>query len=335
MNRKVKKILFVIAVFGLFIYLFQTTDLANAKDPDYPTKPITLLIGFSAGGPGDLTTRAFVEPAAKYLGQSFVPEYKTGAAGSIALMAVMNAKPDGYTLGMVLPSSIFVAPFSGDAEYKDLTGLTMIANFGAGVYPLMVKSDAPWKTWKEFIEWAKKNPRAAKMGIAGAKSVVSTGIMLWQVEKREQVEFTCVPFKASNEILTAVLGGHITVFCGGADATNMQYVNEGKLRILTYLGTVKASGYENISSMPELYGFEIPNVQGIVGPKGLPDYVLEKLADAFAKAIKNPDFINVLKRFYTPVVYMDRAQMTKYVDENFRKFGEIMKAMKAEEEAKK
>ena len=334
MKKNAKKIWVVMGVFGLFFFLFLSNDLACAKDPDYPTRPINFYIGFGAGGPGDLLARAFIEPAGKFLGQPFIPILKPGAAGSIAVMAVINSKPDGYALGVVMASGIFVAPFSVEAEYKDIAGLTMLSNFGGGCHVFMVRNDAPWKTWKEFIEWARKNPRGAKIGIIGAKSVTSTGIALWQVEKKEQVEFTCVPFKGGNaEMIPATLGGVITGFAGGADAINMQYVSEGKLRILTYLGAEKVPGYENIPSCPEMYGISMPNVQGVVGPKGIPDYVLKKLDDAFAYAVKNPDFISAMKRLGTPVIYMDRAQMNKYVEENFQKFGEVMKAMKAEEAA--
>jgi tripartite-type tricarboxylate transporter receptor subunit TctC len=98
-------------------------------------------------------------------------------------MAAMSAKPDGYSLGIASPSNVFVAPFSDESPYKDLSGFTMIVNFGNYVYPLMVRTDAPWKTWKEFIEWARQNPRATKIGITTARSMSPIGIPLWQVEK--------------------------------------------------------------------------------------------------------------------------------------------------------
>jgi len=94
-------------------------------------------------------------------------------------------------------------------------------------------------------------------------------------------------------------------------------------------------GYENIPSLQELYGFSVPNLMGIFGPKGLPDYVLKKLDDVFAKAVKDPEFINVMNRMYTSVVYMDRTHVNKYVDETFPKFGEIIKILKAEEAKEK
>jgi len=333
MKKNVKRIFFVIGVFGLWFFLLHGVDVASAKDPDYPTKPITFYIAFGAGGTTDLTSRAFSEAAAKYIGQSFTPVNKPGAGGTLTAMAVMTAKPDGYTLGICSPSNVFIAPYSEESPYKDLSGFTFVANFGNYVYPLMVRTDAPWKTWKEFIEWVRKNPRAAKIAITGARSVASQGYVLWQVEQREQVEFTYIPQKSSAEILSSTLGGHVTMYGSTVDPSTVPYLKEGKLRILSYLGAHKVPGYEDVPSLPELYGSEvaIPNLLGVFGPKGLPDYVLKKLDDAFAKAAKDPDFVSVMNRMYTPIVYMDRAQINKYVEETLPKVGKVIKIIKAEE----
>ena len=120
-----------------------------------------------------------------------------------------------------------------------------------------------------------------------------------------------------------------------SDTTTVPYLKEGKLRILSYEGKEKTPGYEDVPSLDELYGFAIPNLGGIFGPKGLPDDVLKKLDDVFAKAAKDPEYVNFMKSIYTPVVYMDRAQMNKYVKETYAKSGEIMKSLKAEEKTGK
>ena len=326
----------LIAVIATAALLFQHISVAGAKDSDYPTKPITLYISFGAGGTTDLASRALGNVAAKYLGQPFVYVNKAGSGGTLTAMAVATAKPDGYSLGIASGSPVFVAPFSSESPYKDLSNFTFVANVFYYIYPLIVRGDAPWKTWKEFVDWAKVNPRAAKIALTGARSVQAQGLVLWPLEKREQVRFAYVPMKSSAEILSATLGGHVTMYGSTVDPTTVPYLNEGKLRILLYLGNEKLPGYENIPSLNELYGIDpIPNLGGIFGPKGLPEDVLKKLDDAFAKAVKDPEFVSFMKKMYTPIVYMDRAQMNKYVDETFAKTGEIMKGLKAEEAAEK
>jgi tripartite-type tricarboxylate transporter receptor subunit TctC len=320
-----------LAVFGLFIFLCSGVDILSAKEPDYPTKPITCYIPYGPGGTTDLAARALMEATSKYLGQKFIPVNRSGAGGSLAALAVMNSKPDGYTLGVVPTSAAFIAPFSEDTPYKDLSGFTMIMNFANYLLFWGVKDDAPWKTWRDFIEWAKKNPRAAKVGILGTKTNVSTGVYLWQIEKREKVEFNDIPLKSSQEMLTAFLGGHIDVYLTSVDGSTMQYIENGKLRILLYADNIKIPGYPNIPTTPELYGFSLPNLVGIFGPKGLPENVIQKLEDAFGKGVKEPHFVDVLKKIYMPIVYKNRTEMNIYVDKTFREMADIFKKIRAEE----
>ncbi len=332
---KVGKRILVIGLLGLWTFLFQSVDIAGAKDPDYPTKPITLYIAYGVGGTTDMTFRAFGDAASKHLGQPVVYINRAGAGGTLAAMAIMTSKPDGYSIATVTASNMFFAPFSDESPYKDLNGFTFITNIANYLYPFMVKADAPWKTWKEFIEWARKYPRAAKIALAGAKSVDSHAFVLTQIEKREQVEFSYIPYKSTAEVLSATLGGHITVCTFSFAPVSAEYLKEGKLRVLTYLGTQKVPGFENVPTTQELYGITIPNLVGIVGPKGLPDYVLNKLNDAFAKAVKEPSFIKFMNQMSTPIVYMDRNEMSKYVEETFSKTGKVIKMLKAEEAKEK
>lgn len=333
--RTMKVCRFVFGIFVASLLLLGSFENVCAKDPEYPTKPINFYIAHSPGGTTDIACRAFITAASKHLGQPFVAINRPGAGGALTGSAVMTAKPDGYTLGNTTPSNIFTVPYSDESPYKDLTGFTQLVNFGNYIYPLMVRDDSPFKTWKDFIDWARKNPRAAKIGTIGAKTVTSHGLVLGQVETRENVEFTYLSLKGSADILMALLGGHITLFSSTVDASVVPYVKTGKVRILTYMGSTKMPGYENIPSTKELYGFEIPNLLGVIGPKGMPDFVLKKLDAAFAKAVKDPEFIGVMEKMYTPIVYKGREEVTQYVDKTFKETGEIMKMFKAEEAKKK
>jgi tripartite-type tricarboxylate transporter receptor subunit TctC len=325
----------VIGLIGLWTFLFHSTDTAGAKDPDYPTKPITLYIAYGVGGTTDMTFRAFGDAASKHLGQPFVYINRAGAGGTLAAMAVMTAKPDGYSLATVTASNVFFAPFSEESPYKDLTGFSFIGNIANYLYPFMVKADAPWKNWREFIEWARKNPRAAKIALAGAKSVDSHAFVLTQIEKREQVEFSYIPYKSTAEVLSAVLGGHITVCTFSFAPVSAEYLREGKLRVLTYLGTQKVQGFENVPTTQDLYGITIPNLVGVVGPRGLPQNILSKLNDAFAKAVRESSFVKFMNQMSTPIVYMDGNDMSRYVEETFSKTGKVIKMLKAEEAKEK
>ena len=334
MREKGKKTL-IIGIFGLWFFLVQGIGLVEAKDPDYPTKPITFYIAFEAGGTIDSVIRPLLETTGKYLGQPFIPVNKPGSAGVLAAMAVMNAKPDGYTLGSCTSSAVYVMPHMKECPYKDLSGFTFIMNFSEHVLPLIVRGDSPHKTWKEFIEWARKNPRAAKIGTPGGKSQSTPAMAVWEAEQKEKVEFTIIPFKGSGESFNALLGGHITMYATGLTPQLIPYIKEGKVRILAYSSKGKVPGYEDIPSFYGLYGLEIHSPMGVWGPKDLPNYVLEKLDDAFSKGVKDPSFIDVMNRMYMPIVYMNRAEVNKDLIETFPKYGEIMKKLRAEEAKEK
>jgi tripartite-type tricarboxylate transporter receptor subunit TctC len=333
MKKEVKKILAIIVIIVSLIILFQSIDSARAKDPEYPTKPITYYIGFGAGGTVDVVSRAFCNTARNYLGQPLIPINKVGGGGTLTGMTVMTSKPDGYTFGSFGATAVVTGPLTGEAPYKDISGFTIMGNFSNYIFPLIVRSDAPWRTWKELIEWARENPGGLKHGIAGSK-FTSMGIPVVQVEKAENVKFTYVPFKSSAEVLYALLGGHIHSYGSTIDASTMDYIKEGKLRILAFMDQNKVRGYENIPSFQELYGISMTNVMGTLGPKALPDYVLKKWDDAFAKVVNDPDFVNVLNKLYMPLKYMHRVQITKHIEEMYLKEAEILRMLKAEEEEK-
>jgi tripartite-type tricarboxylate transporter receptor subunit TctC len=333
--RKRGKASLVLGLCAGVVFYFMGAASGLTKDPDYPTKPINFYIGWTVGGTTDMAARPLVEAASQHLGQPIVPINRPGASGALAATSVMTAAPDGYTLGASASSNLVVAPLSGDVPYKDLSGFTQIMNFGVYLYTIMVRSDAPWKTWKEFTEWAKKNPGGAKIGITGAKSADIKGIALWQVEKREQMKFGYVAFKGSAEVLTNILGGHINMYGASIDPSTMTYVKEGKLRPLLYLCKEKMAGYETIPSVEELYGIRVPNFMGVFGPKGLPEYVLRKLDDAFGKAVKDTRFANVMNQMCTPVVYMPRDKMKEHVEKDFLEVSKVIKLLKAEEAAEK
>ncbi len=330
MKRK-RMIIAEVGFAGLLALLFQVTDSVGAKDPEYPAKPITYYISYQAGGATDILVRALVEPAGKYMGQPFVVVNKPGGGALLGSVAVMNSKPDGYTLGSFAGTQALIAPHTDECPYKDINGFTFIINYGKWINPIFVRGDSPFKTWKEFIEWARKNPRGAKVAIPGSKSQTASGITMWEMEQKEGVELTYIATKGTPEQITGVLGGHLTMAATVMDATMMQYVNEGKLRFLAFHGREKVSGFENVPSFYDMYGIEDAGFVGIWGPRGIPDPVLDKLEDAFAKALKDPNFISVMKRMNLPVVYMNRRQLDKHMKELFPKMGRAVKTLVAEE----
>jgi tripartite-type tricarboxylate transporter receptor subunit TctC len=304
----------------------------EAKEADYPTKPISFYISYSPGAATDLAVRPLLEAVGKQLGQPVVPINKVGGAGLVAAQAVMTAKPDGYTLGSCAGSNALIQPHLPDSPYKDLSGFTLICNYGKFLLPITVRADAPFKTWKEFIEWARKNPkRAAKIASQGSRLQSPNAMVMWEVEQREQVEFSMIVFKGSADSFAALLGGHITMDAGGITPQHIASVKEGQLRVLSYLGREKIPGFENVPSLYELYGLEAPSIMGVWGPKGIPTPIVDKLETAFTNAVRDSSFVSVMSKMNMPIVFMNKADVEKQVREISPRVGKIIKTLMAEE----
>lgn len=300
----------------------------------FPTRPIDFIITYSAGGTTDLSCRGLCEAAAKHLGQPFVPINKTGGSAVTGTAIIKNSKPDGYTVGVFTQSPAFIIPFVQEIPYDTLKDFTPIAHFGEYIYPLLVRVDKPWKTWKELVDWARKHPGEIRVGITGAKYTQVQGIALTRIEMKENVKFTYIPFKGGPETLTALLGGNIDLYGSTLDTTTKDFINMGKVRILSFLSKSKFGGFENIPSTGEIYGISVSNLIGVVGPRGIPPTVTKTLESAFMKGLKDPSFIDLMKRMDTAIVPMTGEEMGRYIKKVYYEQKDIIKKLK-EDEGKK
>jgi tripartite-type tricarboxylate transporter receptor subunit TctC len=331
-----RKMLIIMMIFVLWISLFQWFNLASAAEPAYPTKPITYYIPFATGGTITIVSNPLLEAAEKYLGQPFIVIHKPGGGATVGAITVMNSKPDGYSIGIFNGSNVLLSPHFEESPYRDLNGFTFIINFGKFVWPIIARSEAPYKTWKEFVEWARKNPSGAtKMGTPSARGRGPATLALAQVEEKEKLTFTFIVQKGSSESITNLLGGHINLEAMSITPTHMQYLETGKLRILAYITETKMSGYENLPSFEKMYGILAASYLGVYGPKGLPKHAVAKLEDAFSKAAKDPKFIEAMKANAMGVNYMNSADTEKNIREDFKKYGDLLKALKDSDQIEK
>jgi tripartite-type tricarboxylate transporter receptor subunit TctC len=331
-----KKTLLLVSTLVFALVLMVPQGFVAAEEQDYPTRPINFYINYAAGAAVDVAMRPLLEGVGKQLGKPLVPINKPGGAGVVAALAVMNAKGDGYTLGSCSGGNTLVSPHLENAPYKDLSGFTFICNYGKFLLPVMVRDDAPFKTWKEFIEWAKKNPpRAAKVGVLGSRTQSPSAMVMWEAEQKEGIQCSMIVFKSSADSNTASMGGHIMMDAGSISPLAIQNIKEGKFRVLAWLGKEKMPGYENVPSFYEMYGAIVPSIMGVWGPKGIPSPIVAKLENAFANAVKDPSFVNIMNRMSMPIVFMRKAEIEKEVQELFPKAGKILKILMSEETKEK
>jgi tripartite-type tricarboxylate transporter receptor subunit TctC len=312
MRRQVKNIF--AAAFFIFtagsLLLFPCLSLA-----EYPDQPITIIVGFDPGAATDIMTRTLAAGAEKTLGKPIIIENKGGGGGSVALAVVANAKPDGYTLCAAPNVSMIDTALMQKVTFKPLKSFTPIVGHSAAEHTaLLVKSDSPWRTFKEFIDYARNNPGKVKYSSAG----VGTGmhVAMEVIAHKEGIKWVHVPFKGAAPALTALLGGHVDACTAGIGY--QPQVQSGELRILADHGLKRPADFPNVPTLKELgYNFYNDTVHAIVGPAGVPLEVLKKLETAFAKGMETPEFKTAQSRLYLNPIYYNAKDYERHLKEKW------------------
>ena len=290
----------------------------------YPSRPVTFIVPFPPGSSTDLSYRMLTKETEKHLGQPIVVVNKPGGGGSIGVSAVATSKPDGYTFG-TSPSGGFLAimPYIEKIPYHPLKDIKYILQFAELNFGVTVKADSPFKSFKDLIAYARQNPKKLTYATNAPKSI--SNLIMEQIAKKEGVELTHIPFKGSADYQTALLGGHVLFTIG---EFNYSYLEGGQTRVLLFLGEKHSDDYPQVPILKDLsYDIPCPVINGVAGPKGLPDEIAKKLEDAFTKGMKEPAFIKGMKDLHVTIFYRKGKDLTDYVAYNYELFGKILKEM--------
>ena len=280
-----------------------------AQAQQFPTRPVTLIVPWPAGGSTDIGMRALAAATEKHLGQSIVIENKPGAGGTIgpANMAA-SARPDGYTVAQ-LPITVFRMPFIQKTSFDPTKDFTYILHITGYTFGVVVKADAPWKTFNELLDYAKANPGKINYGTPGAGT--SLHITMEQIAKQKGLKWTQVPFKGVAESMNALLGGHIDVV---SDSTGWAgSVNAGSARLLVTWGAQRTKNWPDVPILKEVGIDMISNSPfGIGGPKGMDPAVVKILHDAFKKGMEEQSYKDSMVKLDQEAYYMDTAAYHAY-----------------------
>jgi len=286
---------------------------APAYAQSYPSKPITLIVPFPAGGATDVQARALAQAAAQELKQQIVIVNQPGVAGTLAPATMARqAAPDGYTLA-ITPGTVWRQPHLQKVTYDALRDFTYIANVTSYTHGVVVRQDAPWKDLKSLLDHAKANPGKVTYGTVGKGS--TSHIAMERLAKAAGVDFNFVPFKGAAEVYTALIGGHIDV---SAEAGFAATVDGGKGRLLATFTDVRLKNRAAVPTVKELgYDVVMAGSYGIAGPKGMDPKVVQLLQDAFHKATSDPAFEKLLLQQDQPNAYMDSKAYTAFAAQSF------------------
>ncbi len=291
---------------------------------DYPSKPINMLIGYPAGGSTDLSVRALTNEASKILKQPIIVSNVPGAAGTLVLGRVKAEKADGYTIFNAPTANFTRIPHLQAVPYDPLKDFTFIMQFALYQYGLVVKADAPWKTFEEFIDYAKKNPQKVNYATSG----LGTGqhLAMEYMARKEKIQWNHVPFPGGVQAVTALLGGHVQAVSQTTEWK--EHVSAGSLRLLVVWASQRMKAFPNVPTLKEKgYPFAVHSALSFMGPAGMPKPAVEKLQNAFAKAMESKAFLDVLDKFDMPPAYLSSEALTKFIHEDYNETGELIKSL--------
>jgi tripartite-type tricarboxylate transporter receptor subunit TctC len=290
---------------------------STALGQSFPSKPITLICPWPAGGGTDLHLRKLGEIATRRLGQPVIVENRPGGSGmnGPATMA-KTAKPDGYTISQ-LTISAFRVPHMQKVDWDPLTDFTYVIGVSGYTFGVVVKADSPLKTFGDLVDYARANPGKLSYGTPGTGT--SLHLAMEEIAAKAGVQLLHVPFKGNADSTQALMGGHLMA---QADSTGWgRHVDAGTFRLLATLGdkrtrwnapTVTELGYDTVSNSP----------YGLVGPKGMPAQVTKVLHDAFKAAMDDPEHLKTLQQ-------LDQVYWYKSSDDYARWAAETLKAERA------
>ena len=289
----------------------------------YPNRPINFIVPWPPGGTADATMRALAQALSRELGQTVVVENKAGAAGMIGAKALATAKPDGYTIGQI-PLSITRFSQLGTAQIDPAKDFTYLARTSGQTFGIVVGPNSPFKTLKEMVEFAKKNPDKltyATSGIAG-----QTHVGMEEFAMAAGIQLRHIPYKGGAPALQALLGGQVDMLADSSSWAPM--VEAGKLRLLATWGQDRLKRFPNVPTLKDL-GYPVvtdaPN--GVGAPAGLEPVVAQKLGAALEKAVKSKEFQDACDRIDAPVLYLNPEQYRAYIMDTYKKEGILIEKL--------
>jgi tripartite-type tricarboxylate transporter receptor subunit TctC len=296
-----------------------------AAQEKYPTRPIEIIVPTPPGGGTDITARLLAELVEPMLGQKVVVVNKAGAGGTLGMSAVVQAKPDGYTLGGLWNAPLTMTPHSQAVPYS-LQDYVAISLADTAPALLCTKPDFPANTGKEFIEVIRSNPNKYTYGNDGVVGMLH--LSTERIFTKLGIKARPVPFGGAGETLKNFLGGHVDIYAGSIPPI-VPHVKAGAAKCLLLTSKEKNAAVPQAASLSEL---GIPETatylwHGIVGPKGIPPDRIAILEKAFARAAKSDKFRQLMEAKGVTVEGSGAAEFRKLIDTEFKAMGEVVTSL--------
>ena len=250
----------------------------------YPAKPVRILVPFAPGGGSDFIARFMAQRLTDALGKQFIVENRPGAGGVLGIEAGIKSPPDGYTLTLIA-SSYTVNPSIYKLKFDPVGDMTPIIQMSQGPLVVVVRPSLPVKTTKELIALAKARPGAINFASSGQGSVIHLATELF--DSMAGIRMNHIPYKGTGPALTDTIGGQTDVFFSST-ATAMAQVQAGKLRALAVTTAKRIPALPEVPTLAEsgVPGYDVTLWHGLIGPRGLPRPIVERINGTVTHALK-------------------------------------------------
>jgi len=282
-----RKTLLIRAGLGLLALSLGAWSL-QATAQDFPSKPITMVMPYAPGGPGDAITRVYAAAMQKHLNQQIIVDNTAGASGTIGTAKVARAKPDGTTLLMIHVSHATNQAMYKNLPYNPVDDFEPIGQATMGPMVIVARNEFPAKDLNEFVAYVKANPSKVSLAHAGVGSASHLcGLMMMNVLN---VQLNEIPYKGTGPALNDLMGGQVDLLCDQTSGT-VPSVKGGKIKAYAAAGKVRLPSLPNVPAISEagVQGFDINISFGLYAPKGTPKPVLEQLTAALQKSVADPE----------------------------------------------
>jgi tripartite-type tricarboxylate transporter receptor subunit TctC len=308
----------------IFSCAFVAALFAHAAE--YPTKTIQIINPFPPGAVTDIVARIVAPKLTALLGQQVIILNKAGGGGAVGIQAAKEATPDGYTI-LVSPPPVLLIPLvnkNSTFTMKDFTPLTLATS---SPNTTVVKGDAPWATFEDFIADARKNPGAFTYGSAGPGT---TPHFIGELVKlKTKIDLTHVPLGSESAAATAVLGGHVNIAFLTLGTTR-SHIEAGTMRALAVASNRRLKDFPNIPTTVEK-GFPELNLKiwvGFFAPAKTPPAIVKRLSAALGESLKDPEIVGHIEKAQALVENLGPAEAAKFYAEEERKWSEVVRVAK-------
>ena len=295
---------------------------AQAQDP-YPSRPITLVVPFSAGGGADIGARLLAKDLTESLGTTVVIDNKPGANGAIGAQAVARAKPDGYTLlmGSATTNAANHAFFAGKLGYEP-GSCDAVGGIGSSPLSLYVAAGAPWRSVADLVVDAKRRPGQLNCGSGNAVTQVACEVF----RKTAGIQTVNVPYKSNPQSLTDVVGGQLSfAFADGAVA--QVYLEGKRLRAIGVAAAQRNPATPDVATFREqgFADFEITAWTAVFVPAGTPPAIIDKLNAVIRKSADSPESVQTRARTGSTALNLGVAEIRRFVDGEQQRWARYVK----------